>query len=145
MSVRKCKSCKNPLLPEKKYRTYQKECWDCWNSKNSESKVVIPKGHIYIAEYFNMHTQKSVRGVYKIGATNRANSQKRIAEIGDTTGPLKVRIIRSWDSLNPFILEKKLHDRLNDKNITGEWFNISRKDLIKIVIEEKSKLKPDLK
>ena len=135
-----CKSCGRPMRPTdtskilktaRGYKPHQSTCWSCWDAQNDRN-TKAPGGHVYIAEYFNMFTQRVVKGMYKVGMTERDNPQKRIAEIGDTLGPMKVRIVRTWDSEDPRGLENQLHQLLKSKNITGEWFEINKTELIEL-------------
>ena len=139
---RLCNCCAKPLLDTDRssfgaigYKPYQRTCWSCYERDNKKSEKV-PGGHVYIAEYFNMFTQRVVKGMYKVGMTERDNPQKRIAEIGDTLGPMKVRIVRTWDSKDPRALETQLHNTLKSKKITGEWFKIDKKELITLCAKQ---------
>ena len=118
------------------YRPHQSTCWSCYDGNyDKQNQEKIEGGHVYIAEYYNMFTLRSVKDQFKVGMTETDNPQKRIANIGDTEGPMKVRIVRSWKSVNPRALEQAIHSHLRSKNITGEWFNINKKELIKEVEE----------
>ena len=129
-----CKQCGRPMSPPEKYRSHQSMCWDCFGKQNNQYQT-LEGGHVYIAEYFNMYTQRTYKGMYKVGMTERDNAQKRVAEIGDTLGPMKVRVVRHWSCKNPRKTEKRIHSKLKRKNITGEWFDINKRELIKIVNE----------
>ena len=127
-----CNTCGGPMDPTK-HKHYQSQCWPCWERENGKSEG-IPGGHVYIAEYFNMHTQETYEGMYKVGMTERQNAQKRVAEIGDTLGPMKVRLVRHWATDDPRKLETTLHQKLKLNKIEGEWFSINKEELINLVI-----------
>ena len=129
-----CNTCSRPMIPTHKYKPYQSQCWDCWGRENDKNEG-ISGGHVYIAEYFNMYTQETQPWMYKVGMTERQNAQKRVAEIGDTLGPMKVRIVRHWQSEDPRELEKRLHNKLKHNKICGEWFSINKDELIRIINE----------
>jgi len=70
---------------------------------------------------------------YKIGITN--NIKRRIKEI-EALNPFKIELILYKKLLYSKTVEAFLHAEFRDKNIKGEWFNLSELDLMFI----KSKL-----
>jgi len=40
-----------------------------------------------------------------------------------------VELVKSWESEDAFVVEKKIHRRLFDKSLTGEWFEYDTTDL----------------
>ena len=120
--------CNNSL---KGYRLYHTQCWDCFNKYNVQ-QAIIPAGKIYLAEYYNARTMEVVEGIYKIGLTSR-DPQKRMAELGDTNGPMKVRLVTYWDVEEAETVEHKLHDQFKDYRIEGEWFEHDKLTLIQLI------------
>lgn len=134
--ARKCRECYKPLLPASSYRSHQSVCWPCYNGTTpDESKELIENGSVYIAEYYNMFSGETTDGLYKVGMTSRTNVQTRMGEIGDTTGVMKVRLVRSWLCEDPYGMEHKIHELLKDNRIEGEWFAIDKIKLISILNE----------
>lgn len=77
----------------------------------------------------------NVRSTYKIGSSvnpirryNELNNQKNPAHMADPSGSRNITLI--WYS-DPVLRseESKLHKRFSDKNLFGEWFNLTKQDL----------------
>ena len=128
-----CRMC-GDHMPKELHKSYQTMCWSCFNKENRSSRALVG-GHVYIAEYWNMHTDEPVENIYKVGMTERENPQKRIAELGDTLGVVKCRIVRHWACEDPRTAENILHNKLKDKRIEGEWFAHDKLTLIKLIDE----------
>ena len=128
--MRQCRIC-NDDLSGPSYKSYQTMCWSCFH-KEKRGSGQISGGHIYIAEYWNMANDEAYPGYYKIGMTERDNAQSRIAELGDTKGVFKCRLVRHWAVNDPRVVEQVLHTKLNHLRVEGEWFEISKQEVIKI-------------
>ena len=131
--MRNCRIC-GDIIDGPSYKSYQTQCWPCYN-KNNRSSEAITGGHVYVAEYWNMATDEAVEGFYKVGMTERDNPQSRIAELSDTLGIMKCRIVRHWSLEDPRTAESTLHHKLKDYRIEGEWFKHDKLTLIKLIDE----------
>ena len=99
-----------------------------YNKINSKRKNKKTKGLVYLIKIDD-------REQYKIGVT--ANLEKRMDQLG-TKMPFKLEIINVIKSKNIYALEKKLHNKFENENISGEWFILGKKDIeyIKSVKDE---------
>lgn len=62
-------------------------------------------------------------GVYKIGVTT-GKIENRIKKL-QTGNSGEIYLINSFETENPFILEKMLHNKYFNENKHGEWFELS--------------------
>ena len=102
----------NYFLALKKYKMRR----DKIKSKRKNKKT---KGLIYLIKIDD-------REQYKIGVTT--NLEKRMDQLG-TKMPFKLEIINVIKSKNIYALEKKLHNKFENENISGEWFILGKKDI----------------
>lgn len=90
-----------------------------------KEKVSDNKGSIYLV----------TDGKYtKIGATSY-NVNKRLSEL-QTGNAKKLKLIYSYKVKNKFTTESFLHDLFKEKNVLNEWFELSFKDIDKIMNEK---------
>ena len=66
---------------------------------------------------------------YKIGVTT--NLSKRINQIS-LKMPFELEVIHTIKCKNIYELEKEFHEKFKKKNINGEWFELSKDDIIYI-------------
>lgn len=73
--------------------------------------------------------------VCKVGISS--NVEKRIVSL-QTGNPHQLSLKYSYilETTTARILENRVHVKLNEKRLTGEWFNITPKDAEKIIMEE---------
>lgn len=60
---------------------------------------------------------------YKIGMT-RGTVEKRLKQL-QTGNPNELTLIDSYQTENPFYIEKMLHFKYNQKNVMNEWFDLT--------------------
>ena len=83
---------------------------------------------------------------YKIGSTRAKDVNKRLKQL-QTGSSSKLYIKESFETEHPFKLEKMLHNHFKDKNLIGEWFELSESDVktFKGICEDKMKIIESLK
>jgi hypothetical protein len=69
-------------------------------------------------------------GLFKIGMSN-GDVMQRVASI-QTNTPNEIHVEHTKSDPNPLQLEKSLHNMFSDKRVRGEWFRLSKTDLMKI-------------
>lgn len=74
-----------------------------------------------------VYIQNTGKNLYKIGKTQDLN--KRLAAY-HTHLPIMFRVIRQYAALNMTDLEESLHIVFQHKRVKGEWFELSKNDLI---------------
>ncbi len=67
-------------------------------------------------------------GTFKIGVT-RGNIEKRIKKL-QTGNAEAIYVVMSYETDIPFLIEKNLHQRFNDKRMEGEWFKLDSDDIV---------------
>jgi hypothetical protein len=74
----------------------------------------------------------------KIGITN--NVKKRIKLL--TLGPVEIEVVKLWKTTHSkaVLMEKKIHSKLSDRRLVGEWFSDEENNLINILDLEMSEL-----
>jgi hypothetical protein len=72
----------------------------------------------------------------KIGITN--NVEKRIKLL--TLGPVEIEVVKLWKTTHSkaVLTEKKIHSKLSDRRLVGEWFSDEENNLINILDLEMS-------
>lgn len=65
-------------------------------------------------------------GLWKIGITKE--SEKRLKQM--RTGNATIRMVLDVFVEYPEIIELELHTRFEDKNVSGEWFDLNPEDLL---------------
>jgi len=77
----------------------------------------------------------SANGLFKIGKTTKV--KERFAQI-KSASPVECQVLffTKYDE-NTIDLEKKYHDKFSEKRVRGEWFALSKSDLLPIVQERK--------
>lgn len=73
--------------------------------------------------------------VYKIGVT-RGNLEKRIKKL-QTGNSGEIHLVKSYETIYPFFIEKKLHKLFENKKVINEWFELTMDDVCSF--EEKCK------
>lgn len=82
----------------------------------AHSKVV--EGFIYLL------SNQLMPGIYKIGFT-AGNPDKRAKEISAKHGlPQPFEVVHYWRTLDPYIVEQRIHDALSAHNRSGEFFEL---------------------
>ena len=83
---------------------------------------------------------------YKIGSTRAKNVNKRLKQL-QTGSSSELYIKESFETEHPFKLEKMLHNHFKEKNLIGEWFELSEADTeaFKSICEDKIKVIESLK
>lgn len=81
--------------------------------------------HVYIIKNCDVDEP-----TYKIGFTTR-DVNKRLKEF-KTGNHQDLRVEFTYSSIYGTKIEKYLHNTLDSKNVKGEWFTLSRKELIEI-------------
>lgn|SRR5574341_1266238 len=77
----------------------------------------------------------SANGLFKIGKTT--NLKARVAQI-KTSSPVPCSLLFHTQYDEKVIdLEKKYHAEFNNKRVRGEWFNLSKSDLLPIIGDNK--------
>lgn len=66
---------------------------------------------------------------YKIGVSNWV--EKRVKQI-QNGNPYKVEVIIKYHYENSYYLEKLFHQKFFRKNTGGEWFKLSKKEILEI-------------
>ena len=79
-------------------------------------------------------------GKYKIGSTRGKSVEKRLKQL-QTGNSSELFIKDSYETEHPFKLEKMLHNHFKEKNLIGEWFELSESD----ICEEKMNIIESLK
>lgn len=107
--------------------------------KIDEWKETPGAGYVYIISNIGSFGE----GVFKIGVTRRDNPEERIRELSSASVPFRYDTHVFIFSKDAFALEKKLHDRFNDKRVNKvnrrkEFFNITIDDVKQIVEENKA-------
>ena len=74
--------------------------------------------------------------LYKIGISN--NPKKRAADIANNAG-VPTTLIKSWESFNAPVTEKRLHEKFKGSRKKGEWFSLTKQEL-KLIDEEYKQL-----
>ena len=85
-------------------------------------------------------------GKYKIGSTRAKSINTRLKNL-QTGNSSELYIKESFETDYPFKLEKMLHNHFKDKNLIGEWFELSKADTeaFKSICEEKTMVIESLK
>lgn len=96
----------------------------CWMSEYTKDNKEV---YTYII--------KGQNGIYKIGCTS--NIKKRFSNLMVANPSISIEFVINKN------VEKKLHDIFACKNVSGEWFNLSKKDLEYIKKEYKEYIKFD--
>ena len=86
-------------------RRTEKTCFDC--------------------KYANLIKIKD-KNKYKIGLTS--NLKQRISSLSNQN-PFEIKLITAIENNDIYKLESELHKKFADKNIKGEWFELSQKDV----------------
>lgn len=83
---------------------------------------------------------------YKIGSTRSKDVNKRLKQL-QTGSSSELYIKESFETDYPFKLEKMLHNRFKDKNLIGEWFELSKADTedFRDICEDKMRIIESLK
>ena len=121
LAIGKCKICAKiyndkyiAAIKEKRLTRNQRTTIDLANAKN---------GVVYIfGSGLSTHP-------YKIGITSGTDTRKRLSSV--QTGNW-VTINEIWKSeyiQRIDLVEKKLHSHFNNTRVSGEWFNLSKKDI----------------
>jgi hypothetical protein len=78
---------------------------------------------------------------FKIGSTRANNVNKRLKQL-QTGSSSELYIKESFETEHPFKLEKMLHNHFKEKNLIGEWFELSEADTeaFRGICEEKMKV-----
>ena len=79
-------------------------------------------GYIYLIGEINNP------GRYKIGSTRAKNVEKRLKQL-QTGNSSELYIVQSYETDEPFKLEKMLHNRFKIANLINEWFELSGRDV----------------
>ena len=97
-------------------------------------------GYVYLIGEVGNNTN------YKIGSTRAKNVNKRLKQL-QTGSSSELYIKESFETEHPFKLEKMLHNHFKEKNIIGEWFELSEDDTdaFKNICEDKTKVIESLK
>jgi hypothetical protein len=97
-------------------------------------------GHVYLIG------EKDRPNNYKIGSTRAKNIITRLNQL-QTGNSSELYIKESYETEHPFKLEKMLHNHFKEKNLIGEWFELSESDIeaFKGVCEQKTKVIESLK
>ena len=66
---------------------------------------------------------------YKIGKANNVDSRLRDLQVSN---PYDLELIKTFEVDDGFRFEKFLHKTFKNKHSRGEWFKLSREDLVKI-------------
>ena len=78
----------------------------------------------------------SANGLFKIGKTS--NISNRVSQI-KSASPVKCEVLFTKEYKETAIdLEKKYHAKFESKRVMGEWFALSKSDLLSIVHENKN-------
>lgn len=85
-------------------------------------------------------------GRYKIGSTKAKDVNKRLKQL-QTGNSSELYIKESFETEQPFKLEKMLHNHFKSSNLTGEWFELSEDDTkaFRGICEDKMKVIESLK
>ena len=83
---------------------------------------------------------------YKIGSTRAKDVNNRLKQL-QTGSSSELYIKESFETEYPFKLEKMLHNYFKEKNLIGEWFELSKADTedFKEICEDKIKVIESLK
>ena len=68
-------------------------------------------------------------GFYKIGMTKNESIKNRLQSI-KTYSPFEVEVITVIKTKNAFLLEKQIHEKFNSKRMNGEFFELTKSDVI---------------
>ena len=121
LSIGKCKICVNEY--NEKYRSAIKEKRLTRNQRTTVDLANAKNGVVYIfGSGLPSHP-------YKIGITSGTDTRKRLSSV--QTGNW-VTINEIWKSAYTHRvdrIEKKLHSHFNNARVSGEWFNLSKKDI----------------
>ena len=83
---------------------------------------------------------------YKIGSTRAKDVNNRLKQL-QTGSSSELYIKESFETEYPFKLEKMLHNHFKEKNLIGEWFELSKADTetFKRICEDKTMVIESLK
>ena len=97
-------------------------------------------GYVYLIGEVGNNTN------YKIGSTRAKDVKKRLKQL-QTGSSSELYIKESFETEHPFRLEKMLHNHFKEKNLIGEWFELSKADTeaFKSICEDKTKVIESLK
>lgn len=97
--------------------------FSCFNSKQPEKKEKTKySGFVYIASC-------GIPNAYKIGKANDITKREKTF----VTGNHLLKIFAYTQSQNPLQLESLLHSIYGNKNISGEWFELTKEELDDLV------------
>ena len=85
-------------------------------------------------------------GRYKIGSTRAKDVNRRLKQL-QTGNASELYIKETFETEQPFKLEKMLHNHFKYKNLSGEWFGLSEADTeaFRSICEEKMRVINSLK
>lgn len=97
-------------------------------------------GYVYLIGETNNN------GRYKIGSTRAKDVNRRLKQL-QTGNASELYIKETFETEQPFKLEKMLHNHFKYKNLSGEWFELSEADTeaFRGICEEKMKVIDSLK
>src|SRR5690606_30783108 len=77
----------------------------------------------------------------KIGMTNSNNVNTRISDY-KTASPYGIDLIGVIRTPHPSIVERNIHEELNEFRLNGEWFDISLETANNIILKNKVNVNP---
>lgn len=95
--------------------------WDM----SPEEKPIPTEGFVYIAK------QTNEKNIYKFGITRNIKNREQTFKIGNVF----ISMIASLRSVNYRKIERIIHSRLKEFNISGEWFDIPSEYISEIIKE----------
>lgn len=115
-------------IKESKPYSLTDEFLKAWNPINFPYMTEKDKTQLYLIK-------NVITGLYKIGITN--NYEQRIIEVRNATGcPITLLFLLKFDLIGIDIgaiwIEHFLHNYFKHKKTFGEWFNLSKKDIVSI-------------
>ena len=91
------------------------------NKRRQLLQDVEPMGYVYLVSAYN--------GLYKIGKTN--DIEKRFRGL-ETMSPVPLKLIHAIETITPLKLEAKLHKKYDHCRAHGEWFMLSKDEVVEI-------------
>ena len=119
--------CKRKWDPnEQDYTSFMLRCPDCGYLFTEQylrgTRISKSKKYLYLIEAGN--------GAVKIGIS--ANPKKRLDDL-QTANSSRLKLRAIAEPSEPKKMEKTLHEKYEEANVRGEWFNLSESDIGSII------------
>jgi hypothetical protein len=121
LSIGKCKVCANEYSEQYRAAIKQKRLT---RSRRTTVDLAHAKDGVLYVFGSGLPTHP-----YKIGITSGTDTRKRLSAVQTGNWVTITEIWKSDYTHRVDRIEKKLHEHFNNSRVSGEWFNLSKKDI----------------